>query len=50
MATEVDDPTAVADPINYFVEDQRYHGKSERTLEAYQRVLTQFESFLVDRF
>ncbi len=50
MTTEVDDPTAVTDPINYFVEDQRYHGKSERTLEAYQRVLTQFEAFLIDRF
>lgn len=36
------------DPIEYFLEDQRYHGKSDRTLQAYERVLRQFETFLAD--
>jgi integrase len=39
--TEQDD-----DPIGYFLEDQSYHGKAERTLDAYERVLREFESFL----
>ena len=34
------------DPIEYFLEDMAYHGKSERTREAYGRVLRQFETFL----
>jgi integrase len=52
MATEdrVDAPDAVEDPIGYFLDDQRYHGKSERTLEAYERVLRRFEAFLAGRF
>jgi len=36
----------VTDPIEYFLDDQRYHGKSERTLEAYERVLRRFEAFV----
>ncbi|ADD07142.1 XerC/D-like integrase [Natrialba magadii ATCC 43099] len=40
----------VDDPIAYFLDDQRYHGKSERTLEAYERVLRQFETFLGQEF
>jgi len=36
----------VADPIAYFVEDLTFHGKSERTREAYQRVLRRFEAYL----
>jgi len=40
-----DDPE---DPVEYFLQDQEYHGKSERTLEAYGRVLRRFESFLAD--
>ncbi|WP_435552801.1 tyrosine-type recombinase/integrase [Natrinema sp. CGMCC1.2065] len=43
-------PEDVTDPIAYFLDDQRYHGKSERTLEAYDRVLRRFESFLIERF
>ena len=39
---------AVADPIEYFLEDQRYHGRSDRTLEAYERVLRRFERFVGD--
>ena len=41
-----DDPD---DPIGYFLEDLTFHGKTERTREAYGRVLRRFESFLADR-
>lgn len=34
------------DPITYFLDDQEHHGKSERTLEAYDRVLREYEAFL----
>ncbi|GAB7017525.1 tyrosine-type recombinase/integrase [Halostagnicola bangensis] len=50
MATEVDSAEAVSDPIEYFLDDQRYHGKSERTLEAYERVLREFESYIGSEF
>ena len=40
-----DDPD---DPIAYFLEDLTYHGKTERTRDAYGRVLRRFESFLSD--
>ncbi|MFW6320348.1 MAG: tyrosine-type recombinase/integrase [Halohasta sp.] len=40
-----DDPD---DPIAYFLEDLTFHGKTERTREAYGRVLRRFESFLAD--
>ena len=52
MATEpgTDTPEEVSDPIAYFLDDQRYHGKSERTLEAYERVLREFEAFVTERF
>jgi integrase/recombinase XerC len=50
MASSADAPDAIEDPIAYFLDDQRYHGKSERTLEAYQRVLRQFEAFVCERF
>jgi integrase/recombinase XerC len=36
------------DPVGYFLEDQEFHGKSERTLAYYRRVLRDFESFLRD--
>jgi integrase/recombinase XerC len=36
----------VSDPVGYFVEDMAYHGKSERTQQAYERVLREFEAFL----
>jgi len=39
---------ATEDPIAYFLQDQQFHGKSERTLEYYERVLRDFESFLGD--
>ena len=34
------------DAIAYFIEDLEYHGRSERTREAYERVLRRFEGFL----
>lgn len=41
------DPThEVRDPVAYFVEDLEYHGRSERTREAYERVLRRFQGFL----
>jgi integrase/recombinase XerC len=36
------------DAVGYFLEDQRFHGKSERTLAYYRRVLRDFEAFLAD--
>ncbi|EMA63733.1 tyrosine-type recombinase/integrase [Halorubrum lipolyticum] len=39
-------PAEVDDPIGYFIEDLTYHGKTERTRDAYERVLRRFESFL----
>jgi site-specific recombinase XerD len=40
---------AVADPVEYFLEDITFHGKTERTRDAYERVLREFESFLAER-
>jgi len=34
------------DSIRYFLDDLTYHGKTERTRDAYERVLRRFESFL----
>lgn len=48
----VDEPTdsvAPDDPIAYFLEDMTFHGRSERTRGAYERVLRAFESFLEGR-
>ncbi|WP_338728681.1 tyrosine-type recombinase/integrase [Haladaptatus sp. DJG-WS-42] len=39
---------ATADPVGYFLQDMVYHGKSERTRNAYERVLREFEAFLAD--
>lgn len=39
----VEDPD---DPIEYFIEDLTYHGKSDRTRESYERVLRRFEGVL----
>lgn len=36
------------DPIEFFLEDMAYHGRSERTQDAYERVLTEFDAFLED--
>lgn len=36
------------DPVGYFVQDLTYHGKSERTRDAYERVLREFEEFTTE--
>lgn len=36
------------DPIAYFLEDLTYHGKTDRTRDAYGRVLRRFAEFLAD--
>jgi integrase/recombinase XerC len=48
MARTVTPESATDDPIAHFLEEQRYHGKSQRTLDAYERVLRRFEAFLAD--
>lgn len=51
MATGNSRTAGEADPddsIGYFVEDPRFHGKSERTRRYYERVLRKFESFVGD--
>jgi integrase/recombinase XerC len=41
--------TAQRDPVAYFLDDITYQGKAERTREAYQRVLRDFEAYLDSR-
>ncbi|MFB6362150.1 MAG: tyrosine-type recombinase/integrase [Halobacteriales archaeon] len=38
--------TTEADAVAYFLDDLEHHGKSERTLDAYERVLRRFDRFL----
>jgi site-specific recombinase XerD len=38
----------IGDPVGYFLQDMTYHGKTDRTRAAYERVLRKFESFLAD--
>ena len=38
----------LSDPIDYFLDDMGTHGRSERTIQAYERVLRRFEEFLSD--
>ncbi|MFW6003474.1 MAG: tyrosine-type recombinase/integrase [Halanaeroarchaeum sp.] len=35
-----------SDPVEYFLEDMAYHGRSDRTIDAYERVLGEFRSYL----
>jgi len=48
------DPDADAgdidEPVAYFLQDLTYHGRSDRTREAYRRVLDRFEAFLAAEF
>jgi len=37
-----------SDPIEYFLQDMDTHGRSQRTIDAYERVLRRFEAFLSD--
>jgi site-specific recombinase XerD len=46
--TTPDPERDVEDPIAYFLQDMTYHGKSDRTRAAYERVLRRFESFTED--
>jgi len=39
-------PDDVEEPVEYFLRDLTYHGRSDRTRAAYRRVLDRFESFL----
>ncbi|WP_135535341.1 tyrosine-type recombinase/integrase [Halostella pelagica] len=48
MSTTGPAPGDVDDPVGYFLQDVAYHGKSDRTQEAYERVLRRFEAFLQD--
>ncbi len=41
------DALQASDPVSYFIREMEYHGKSERTLAAYERTLRRFESFLL---
>ena len=36
--------------VEYFLQDIEHHGRNERTAAAYQRVLSEYEQFLDDRF
>jgi len=40
------DPRDIEEPIEYFLQDLTYHGRSDRTRAAYRRVLKRFESFI----
>jgi len=48
MASEVR-TTTVDDPVGYFIEEMTYHGRTERTRHAYDRVLREFEAFAEER-
>ncbi|WP_459194064.1 tyrosine-type recombinase/integrase [Halosimplex sp. J119] len=37
------------DPVTYFLEDITFQGKSQRTRDAYERVLREFEAYLSER-
>jgi site-specific recombinase XerD len=41
--------SADSDPVRYFLEDITYQGKSGRTRDAYERVLTEFTGYLESR-
>ena len=48
MSTTDATPGDIEDPVGYFLQDVAYHGKSDRTQDAYERVLRRFEQFLGD--
>jgi site-specific recombinase XerD len=49
MSVEDDTPESVDDPVAYFLQDITYHGKTQRTRDAYERVLRRCERFLATR-
>ncbi|MGQ4557034.1 tyrosine-type recombinase/integrase [Halobellus sp. GM3] len=48
MSVDSESEQSDEDPIAYFLQDMTYHGKSDRTRDAYERVLRRFEAFLGD--
>ena len=46
MSARNDAADARDDPVEYFLQDVTYHGKTERTRRYYERVLRDFEAFL----
>lgn len=40
---------AMENEIEYFLQDMTFHGRTQRTRDAYERVLRSFEAFLDDR-
>ena len=49
MSSESRRDAAAGDPVGYFLEDITFQGKSQRTKDAYERVLREFESYLEGR-
>ena len=49
MNAEVERGTSGEDTIAYFLQEMTFHGRTERTRSAYERVLRGFESFLQER-
>ena len=49
MSSEAAEEGSEEDPVTYFLEDIAYQGKTERTQEAYERVLRDFEAYLEGR-
>ncbi len=49
MSADADYCPGTDDPVEYFLQDMEYHGKTERTRRAYGRVLREFRAFLADR-
>jgi integrase len=49
MSGDVESGTDDTDPVAYFLDDITYQGKTDRTREAYERVLRDFESYLSSR-
>lgn len=43
------DESAAVDPVAYFLQDMTFHGRTERTRDAYERVLRDFEQFIETR-
>mgnify|MGYP000400989130 CR=1 FL=1 len=49
MSSEAQRDRGEADPVGYFLEDITFQGKSQRTRDAYERVLREFERYLEGR-
>ncbi|MFC7226785.1 tyrosine-type recombinase/integrase [Salinirubellus salinus] len=49
MSVEGGTPDSAEDPVAYFLQDITYHGKTQRTRDAYERVLRRCERFLGTR-